>query len=102
MRLTDDQRYWYQQTAGKLSFKRLSAFVGSDDYKQLKKQSEKGNVFVTELLTNKIRGIHTLTKKEAEGLLINDSEFSESLMERITSILELEAEVKAQQTGQIQ
>ena len=102
MRLTDDQRYWYQQTVGELSFKRLSAFVGTPEYKQLKEQSEKGNIFVTELLTNKIRGIHTLTKKEVMGQLINDSEFSESLMERVTSILELEAEVKAQQTGQIQ
>jgi len=102
MQLTDDERYWYQQTAGKLSFERLSVFVGTDEYKQLKKQSEKGNVFVTELLTNQIRGIHTLAKKKAEGDLISESEFSESITDRITLILELEAEVKAQQIGQMQ
>ena len=102
MQLTDPERYWLQQTAGKTSFKQLSEFIGSHEYKQLKDQSEKGNVFVTELLTNKIRGIHTGAKQMATGLLLQESEFAENIVSRITTILELEAEVKAQQTGQIQ
>jgi len=100
--LTDGERYWYQQTAGKAAFKRLGQFVKTPEYKQLKKLSEAGNEHVTELLVNKFRGIHALAKHEAEALLRDRSKFADKLNERILAIAELEAEEKAQQLGDIQ
>jgi len=102
MRLTDEQRYWYQQTAGKTAFKRIESFVKTPEYKQMKELSEAGNKHVTELLSNKIRGIHAMAKREAEALLISESVYSENLQYKIRAILELEANEKQQQMGNIQ
>ena len=102
MKLTDEQRYWYQQTAGKTSFKRIESFVKTTEYKQMQELSEAKNKHVTELLSNKIRGIHAMAKREAEALLISESVHSGALQNKIKIILELEAEEKEQQMGEVQ
>ena len=102
MKLSDEARYWYQQTAGKTSFKRIESFVKTAEYKQMQELSEAGNKHVTELLSNKIRGIHAMAKREAEALLISESVYSGALQNKIKTILELEAEEKEQQMGEVQ
>ena len=102
MPLTDEQRYWYQRRAGELSFKQLSAYVKSAEYKQLQEMSQKGNKHITELLTNKFRGIHLKSKAQAESELIGLSPFSEELVVTITKIMTIEAEMKAQELGAVQ
>lgn len=102
MQLSDEQRYWYQKRAGELSFGRLDAFVRTAEYKRLKEMSENGNRHITELLTNKFRGIHLTSKAQAEGELIGLSPFSEELVVTITRIMTLEAEQKAEELGALQ
>lgn len=102
MQLTDEERYWYQQTAGKTAFKRLTDFVKTSGYKQMKEESEKGNVLVTEQLMNQIKGIHIGAKAEAEARLISESKFAPRIRRQIQEILELEAQVKTQQMGPVQ
>lgn len=96
--LTDGERYFYQQQAGKIAFKRLEKFTKSDAFKEMQKQSINGNRLMTERIGNKIRSIVLKSKEVARGRLLQDSEYSESLLRRIRQIQKIEAEIKRRQS----
>ena len=125
LQLTDDERYWVQVRSGKLAFKNLSAFMKTSEYKEFKKLSSSKNKMVTELLVNKIRGIHMIAKRQATSELeggMSDQPGSGSgsafdkmtngsyvngklvpgLIQRIALIRELELQQTQQEIGQIQ
>ena len=101
LRLTDDERYFYQRRTGEIAFKELSKLIESPKYARYKKQSEKGNKLVTERLVLRIRGVHRTAKDAALRELLTTSDLRQPLRDRITQILKLEHEEKLKQ-GNIQ
>ena len=97
LRLTDDERYFYQRRTGEIAFKELSKLIESPKYARYKKQSEKGNKLVTERLVLRIRGVHRTAKDAALRELLTTSDLRQPLRDRITQILKLEHEEKLKQ-----
>tara|TARA_Y100000310_G_scaffold288653_1_gene314470 strand:+ start:1807 stop:4809 length:3003 start_codon:yes stop_codon:yes gene_type:complete len=100
IRMKDDERYWFQKQAGQRAFKQIKEFMGTSEYKHMKKMSEGGDVLVTEFLRNKIRGINRRAKKFALNMLMSSSPHSKLLLERIQLIWGLEQEELARQKAE--
>ena len=101
LRLTDEERYFYQKTVGKEAFKRLETFMKKSSYKNYKDQSEKGNLLVTRQLSNNIRTIYNQARNFGETKLIQHKELGPAFIKRIDKIAALEEQKRLEEAKQI-
>ena len=96
--LTDDERYYYQQQAGKIALENLERFMKTGAFKEMQKQSINGNKLMTERIGIKIRSVINDAKDVAKGRLLQVSEYGPALVRRIQKISEIEAEIKRRES----
>ena len=102
LRLTDEERYFYQKTVGQEAFKRLETFMKEKKYKSLKEESEKGNSLVTQRLSNNIRGIYNKARAFGLAQLIQHKTLGPAFLKRIEQIRNLEADEKREEMEAVQ
>ena len=68
--LPDKMMYYRNQQRGKIAFKILEAQIKSDDYQELKKLSEAGNVEITRRMKMILQNIYADAKATADSMLL--------------------------------
>lgn len=67
--LPDEIRYWLQVRAGKLGVERMELYMGTDEFKDLQKQSLGGVEYATEMLSAKLQYHYRKGKEQARDEL---------------------------------